>query len=75
MGGSRSGYTVAWGAGPGCLEVWADPETATRLFRTMLGLFPSPSTLELRYREGGAPRVRSRIAVGRDAIAEAFESL
>ncbi len=71
----KLGYTVEVESVPGRLAVRADPETARRLFHVMLCLFPSPSTLCIRYREAATTHTRSRAAVGRAAIAEAFESL
>jgi hypothetical protein len=69
------GFSVVLDQRPARLEVWADAETATRLFRTMLGLFPSLAALRIEYREGRTPHARSRPAVSRAAIAEAFEAL
>lgn len=75
MGRGQVGYTVECGSVPGRLAVRADPETARRLFHTLLCFFPSPSSLCIRYREGRATHSRCRDAVGRAEIAEAFESL
>jgi hypothetical protein len=75
VAGLKAGYAVEVGSVPGRLAVRADPETARRLFHTMLCLFPSPSTLCIRYREGRAERTLCRSSVGRPEIAEAFESL
>ena len=75
MGRAKAGYAVELGSVPGRLAVRADPETARRLFHTMLCLFPSPSTLCIRYRERGATFTRCARTVPRAAIAEAFESL
>lgn len=72
---ARLGYTVEMGVLPGRLAVRADPETARRLFHTLLCFFPSPSSLSITYREGRAARTRSRLVVSRAAIAEAFEAL
>lgn len=72
---SRRGYTVEMGSVPGRLAVRADPETARRLFHTMLCFFPSPSTLSIRYRDSEGTHTWGRGAVSRAAIAEAFESL
>jgi len=69
------GYAAEWGSVPGRLAVRADPETTRRLFHTLLCLFPSPSSLCIRYREGRTTHTRSRAVVSRAAIAEAFESL
>lgn len=60
---------------PGRLAVRADAETARRLFHTMLCLFPSPSTLSIRFRDAEGTHTWGRGAVNRAAIAEAFESL
>src|SRR3990172_2864890 len=75
MARMKAGYGVEGGSVPGRLAVRADPETARRLFRTMLCLFPSPSTLCVRYREGRTTRTQCRGTVGRAEIAEAFEAL
>jgi hypothetical protein len=75
MAGAKAGYAVEFGAGSGRLAVRADPETARRLFHTMLCLFPSPSMLCIRYRERRTTRTRCRSTVGRAEIAEAFEAL
>ena len=72
---AKVGYTVEVRSVPGRLAVRADPETARRLFHTLLCLFPSPSSLHISYREGRATHTRHRVAVNRAAIAEAFESL
>ncbi len=75
MARAKVGYTVEVRSIPGRLAVRADPDTARRLFHTLLCLFPSPSGLQISYREGGATHTRRRVAVNRAAIAEAFESL
>ena len=72
---AKVGYTVEVRSVPGRLAVRADPDTARRLFHTLLCLFPSPSSLHISYREGRATHTRHRAAVSRAAIAEAFESL
>jgi hypothetical protein len=71
----KVGYTVEVKSVPGRLAVRADPETARRLFHTLLALFPSPSALHISYRERRATHTPHRAAVNRAAIAEAFESL
>ena len=75
MARAKVGYTVEVQSVPVRLAVRADPETARRLFHTLLALFPSPSSLQIRYREGGGTQTRHRSSVNRAAIAEAFESL
>jgi hypothetical protein len=75
MARAKVGYTVEARSVPVRLAVRADPETARRLFHTLLALFPSPCSLHISYREGRATRTRHRAAVNRAAIAEAFESL
>ncbi len=75
MARAKVGYTVEVQSVPGRLAVRADPETARRLFHTLLALFPSPAALHISYREGRATHTRQRAAVSRAAIAEAFESL
>jgi hypothetical protein len=75
MAWAKLGYTVEVRSDPGRLAVRADPDTARRLFHTLLCLFPSPSSLRISYREGRATQARHRVAVSRAAIAEAFEAL
>ena len=75
MGRAAMGYTVEMGSVPGRLAVRADAETARRLFHTLLCLFPSPSSLCIRFRERRTTRTQCRSTVGRAEIAEAFEAL
>ena len=71
----KQGYTVEMESLPARLAVRADPETARRLFHTLLCLFPSPSSLSIRFRDAEGDHTWGKAAVSRAAIAEAFESL